>query len=190
MMEIPIQGFHNPPKAIWAGAAFPGFQTGDERGATAGLSRQSPGSPVLLLSQGPHIRAQAVFHFAIPGEDYSILLTNCKHKMPNCLLTNRQQRGILVTSSQQTGGDMGKQVGAYIRELREQRQASIRRVGNQIGLSPSYLSLVERGRREASISTLYPIVQALGGDMHRALILLARDAGVPAEALAEAGAKA
>jgi len=78
---------------------------------------------------------------------------------------------------------MGKRVGAYIRELRAHQSISIRGLGGQTGLSPSYLSLVERGRRETSISTLCPIVQALEGDFRHALRLLALDAGVPEEVL-------
>jgi transcriptional regulator with XRE-family HTH domain len=78
---------------------------------------------------------------------------------------------------------MGKRLGTYVQELRQQKGASIRRLGDQLGLSPSHLSLIERGQREVSISTLYPIVQALDGDFARALCLLALDAGVPEEEL-------
>ncbi len=78
---------------------------------------------------------------------------------------------------------MGKRVGTYIRELRKERGLSLRSLGAQIGISPSHLSLVERGEREVSVSVLYPIVQMLNGDMLHALILLAQDAGVPASAL-------
>ncbi len=78
---------------------------------------------------------------------------------------------------------MGKQLGTYIKRLRRQRGASIRQVGGQIGLSPSHLSLIESGQREASIHTLYPLVQALEGDFSQALHLLVMDAGVPEEAL-------
>ncbi len=45
--------------------------------------------------------------------------------------------------------------------------------------------VIERGQREASINTLYPIVQALDGDFTSTLHLLAIDAGVPEEAMAQ-----
>lgn len=78
---------------------------------------------------------------------------------------------------------MGKRVGAYIQELRQQHGLSIRKLGDEAGLSPSYVSLIERGEREVSIQNLYPIVQALGGDFGSAMRLLAIDAGIPEEAV-------
>ncbi len=78
---------------------------------------------------------------------------------------------------------MGKQVGTYLETLRQQRGVSIRQLGGRVGLSPAHLSMVERGQREVSIHTLYPLVQALDGDFMRALSLLALDAGVPEDAL-------
>ncbi len=78
---------------------------------------------------------------------------------------------------------MGKQLGTYIKELRVQRKTSIRELGSRIGLSHSYLSLIENGQREVSIYTLYPLVQALEGDFAYALRLLVTDAGLPEEAL-------
>ena len=78
---------------------------------------------------------------------------------------------------------MGKRLGTYIQQLRKQRGGSIRQVGHRVGLSPSYLSHIEAGRREASVSVLYRLVQHLEGDFTRALRLLATDAGVPEEAL-------
>lgn len=78
---------------------------------------------------------------------------------------------------------MGEKVGTYLRQLRQQRQISIRRLGGQIGVSPAYLSLIERGRREAAVHVLYPIVHSLNGDFAHVLRLLAIDAGVPEGAL-------
>ena len=82
------------------------------------------------------------------------------------------------------------QLGSYIRNLRECKGMSTYQAGQAANCSPTVFSLVERGKRGVSIPMLWQIISALDGDMRRALILLARDAGVPAEALAEAGAKA
>lgn len=76
---------------------------------------------------------------------------------------------------------MGKRVGTYIQELRQQHGLSIRQLGSLVGLSHTHLSLLERGQRETSINTLYPLMQALNGDFINALRLLALDAGVPEE---------
>ena len=78
---------------------------------------------------------------------------------------------------------MGKLVGEYIQHLRQQQRISIRKLSSQVELSPAYLSLLERGKREASIHTLYPLITVLEGDFKVALDLLARDAGVPEEVL-------
>jgi len=80
---------------------------------------------------------------------------------------------------------MGKLVGQYIQQLRRQQGISIRKLGSQVEVSPAHLSLLERGKREASIHTLYPLIKVLGGDFKVALDLLARDAGVPEEVLGE-----
>lgn len=80
---------------------------------------------------------------------------------------------------------MGQRIGTYIHKLRQQNRASIREVSDQVGLSPSHLSLIERGQREVSINTLYPIMQALRGDFNCALRLLVLDAGIPEEILSQ-----
>lgn len=76
---------------------------------------------------------------------------------------------------------MGKRVGKYLHELREEQGRSIRQLGAEIGISPSHLSSIESGRRGVSITALYPIVKALDGDFSDALRLLALDAGIPTE---------
>ena len=78
---------------------------------------------------------------------------------------------------------MGKLVGQYMQQLRRQQGISIRKLSSQVELSPAHLSLLERGKREATIHTLYSLITVLGGDFRVALDLLARDAGVPEEAL-------
>jgi transcriptional regulator with XRE-family HTH domain len=78
---------------------------------------------------------------------------------------------------------MGKLVGNYIQQLRQRQGTSIRKLSSQVDLSPAHLSLLERGQREASIHTLYPLIKALGGNFRLALNLLAQDAGVPEEEL-------
>lgn len=74
---------------------------------------------------------------------------------------------------------MGKQVGNYIQKLREAKGLGLRQLGDQISLSPSHLSMVEKGKREVSITVLYPIIEALDGNFVNALRFLALDAGVP-----------
>jgi transcriptional regulator with XRE-family HTH domain len=78
---------------------------------------------------------------------------------------------------------MHKQVGPYLQNLRQQRGLSIRQLSRQVGFTPSYLSLVERGRRDLSIPALYSLINALNGDFVNALHRLALDAGVPADSL-------
>src|SRR5690606_1573547 len=56
-------------------------------------------------------------------------------------------------------------IGARIRALRLQREMTLQALGAATGLSPSMLSLVERGRTSPSIGTLIVICSALGVHM-------------------------
>ena len=53
-------------------------------------------------------------------------------------------------------------VGARLRELREQRNISMRALATRSGLSANALSMIERGRASPSVSTLYKLADALG----------------------------
>lgn len=52
-------------------------------------------------------------------------------------------------------------VGERIRELREERDLSIRALGRLSGLSANALSVIERGKSSPSVSTLYKVADAL-----------------------------
>lgn len=52
-------------------------------------------------------------------------------------------------------------VGERLRELREERDLSIRALGRLSGLSANALSVIERGKSSPSVSTLYKIATAL-----------------------------
>jgi transcriptional regulator with XRE-family HTH domain len=53
-------------------------------------------------------------------------------------------------------------VGIRLRELREMRQVSMRRLAQMSGLSANALSMIERGKTSPSVSTLYKLAEALG----------------------------
>ncbi len=53
-------------------------------------------------------------------------------------------------------------VGARLRQLRQERGLSIRALARASGLSANALSLIERGRTSPSVSTLYKVADALG----------------------------
>lgn len=52
-------------------------------------------------------------------------------------------------------------VGERLRELREERDLSIRALGRLSGLSANALSVIERGKSSPSVSTLYKVASAL-----------------------------
>ncbi|MGH8927281.1 MAG: helix-turn-helix domain-containing protein, partial [Acidimicrobiia bacterium] len=52
-------------------------------------------------------------------------------------------------------------IGARIRELRMQRGLTLQGISELTGLSPSLLSLVERGKTSPSIGTLVAVAYAL-----------------------------
>lgn len=53
-------------------------------------------------------------------------------------------------------------VGARLRELRQERKMSMRALARASGLSTNALSMIERSRTSPSVSTLYKLAEALG----------------------------
>jgi transcriptional regulator with XRE-family HTH domain len=53
-------------------------------------------------------------------------------------------------------------VGARLRELRDERNISMRSLATKSGLSANALSMIERGKTSPSVSTLYKLADALG----------------------------
>lgn len=56
-------------------------------------------------------------------------------------------------------------IGSQIRSLRSEKQLTLKDLGERTGVSPSMLSLVERGKTSPSIGTLVAISAALGVHM-------------------------
>jgi transcriptional regulator with XRE-family HTH domain len=52
-------------------------------------------------------------------------------------------------------------VGARLRQLRTEREKSMRSLARESGLSTNALSMIERGRTSPSVSTLYKLAEAL-----------------------------
>lgn len=52
-------------------------------------------------------------------------------------------------------------VGTRLKEMREQRQVSMRTLATMSGLSANALSMIERGKASPSVSTLYRLADAL-----------------------------
>ncbi len=53
-------------------------------------------------------------------------------------------------------------VGTRLRQLREQRNLSMRSLASASGLSANALSMIERGKTSPSVSTLYKLADAMG----------------------------
>ncbi len=53
-------------------------------------------------------------------------------------------------------------VGTRLRQLRDERQVSMRALAQKSGLSANALSMIERGKASPSVSTLYRLADALG----------------------------
>ena len=53
-------------------------------------------------------------------------------------------------------------IGERLRELREERNISMRSLATRSGLSANALSMIERGKASPSVSTLYKLAEALG----------------------------
>jgi transcriptional regulator with XRE-family HTH domain len=54
------------------------------------------------------------------------------------------------------------QIGERLRERRHDLRLSLRELANRLGVSPSLISQIERGRANPSVSTLYALVAELG----------------------------
>lgn len=63
--------------------------------------------------------------------------------------------------------DVRDRVGRNVRALRVASQLSQEELAHQAGVHQTYLSGVERGRRNASVLVLGRIAQALGVDIQR-----------------------
>lgn len=59
-------------------------------------------------------------------------------------------------------GIVSVDVGSRLRQLRQERDMSMRSLARSSGLSTNALSMIERGRTSPSVSTLYKISDALG----------------------------
>jgi len=55
--------------------------------------------------------------------------------------------------------------GAAVRQLREQRGWTLRKLATRSGLSPAYVSIVERGGNVPSLTTVLDLIEVLGGDI-------------------------
>ncbi|MFE5504009.1 helix-turn-helix domain-containing protein [Amycolatopsis japonica] len=72
---------------------------------------------------------------------------------------------------------MEDRIGPALRQAREERKLSLRKVATAAGISASLLSQVETGRSQPSVSTLYALVSHLGISLDE---LLGIGAGAPA----------
>jgi transcriptional regulator with XRE-family HTH domain len=55
--------------------------------------------------------------------------------------------------------------GAIVRRLRTQRGWTLRKLATRSGLSPIYVSIVERGGNVPSLTTVLELIEVLGGDI-------------------------
>ncbi|MFN8458416.1 MAG: XRE family transcriptional regulator [Anaerolineae bacterium] len=58
--------------------------------------------------------------------------------------------------------DETAQIGQHIRELRKRKNLTLKRLGEQVGLSDSYLSQIENGYVDLNVTNLKAISEALG----------------------------
>lgn len=62
---------------------------------------------------------------------------------------------------------VAKDIGMNIRELREERGMTLRGFGLMIGMDKTYLSGIENGKRNATVSTLDRIARGLDVPIER-----------------------
>ncbi len=69
-----------------------------------------------------------------------------------------REKGLVVDPTER----LNQQVGGTIRELRKDRQLTLKQLANKTGLSVSLISQIELGKSAASVSTLHKLSAALG----------------------------
>lgn len=69
------------------------------------------------------------------------------------------------------------EIGEHLRAARHQRGLSLRELADRLGVSPSLISQIERGRANPSVSTLYQIVAELDVSLDELLFEDRRPAG-------------
>lgn len=74
-----------------------------------------------------------------------------------------RQRGLGV------GGRRYQRLGERLRARREQRGISLRELARRIDVSPSLVSQIETGKVQPSVSTLYGLINELGGSLDEVL---------------------
>ena len=63
----------------------------------------------------------------------------------------------------------GEGLGAAVRAARGQRGLSVRELARRIGVSPSFISQIERGKANPAVGTLYALVTELGVSVNELL---------------------
>lgn len=63
-------------------------------------------------------------------------------------------------------------VGAYLRYLREAVGLSIAEISTTIGIDPSQIWRIERGKSDPKSSTLFKLISLVGGDVHDVALLI------------------
>jgi len=76
---------------------------------------------------------------------------------------------------------VAKYVGNYVRELRENKGYSTRKLAKQAQCSQSLVTNVENGYRLPSMKSLWELVKTLDGDFGQALFYLCLDLEIPEE---------
>jgi transcriptional regulator with XRE-family HTH domain len=76
--------------------------------------------------------------------------------------------------------DLAPRVGRAVRQLREANGLSQEELAAEAGLHRTYISLVERGRRNITVDALSQIAEALGVYPSRLIAEAEKDAAPPA----------
>jgi transcriptional regulator with XRE-family HTH domain len=83
----------------------------------------------------------------------------------------------VARSAQTPPGAPDSYLGGRLRQERERRGLSLRKLAGELGISPSALSQIETGRSQPSVGTLYSIVSELGLSFDELFAAEAGDSG-------------
>jgi transcriptional regulator with XRE-family HTH domain len=63
-------------------------------------------------------------------------------------------------------------VGAYLRLLRDAAGLTLAEISDKVGIDPSQIWRIERGKSDPKTSTMFKIIALVGGDLHDVALLI------------------
>jgi transcriptional regulator with XRE-family HTH domain len=78
----------------------------------------------------------------------------------------------MTREKEQSVQGSGEAVGAYLRALREATGKTVAEIADSVGIDPSQIWRIERGKSDPKSSTMFKFVYLVGGDVYDLALLI------------------